>query len=135
VSIADELTKLDALRRSDALTDAEFQEAKRALLGRLADAPSAAEPSAAAPPADAQALADQSLGLAANRYVDVQNRKVDLATSNSRNSGILAGLFLIIFLVVAVTIMMAASGTGDSGPDPKGEMECDFQVRTTCTFP
>lgn len=73
MSLADELKKLEELRGSGALSDAEFQKAKQ----RLLEEPSVPLP-AAAP--------EDSLGRAANRYVNFQM--------------ISAGVGLIIFLIV-----------------------------------
>jgi hypothetical protein len=66
MSLADELMKLEQLRGSGALSEEEFQTAKR----RLLDAPAAA-PAPAAPAPAAYAPQD-SLGRAANRYVSFQ---------------------------------------------------------------
>ena len=55
MSMADELAKLDHLRRSGALSDAEFEMAKRSLLHQ-----------------GAMPVRNDSLGRAANRYVNFQ---------------------------------------------------------------
>jgi hypothetical protein len=75
MSLADELKKLEELRESGALSDEEFQKAKQ----RMLYAPAASAPTRPAAPED-------SLGRAANRYVNFQM--------------ISAGVGLIIFLIV-----------------------------------
>jgi hypothetical protein len=79
MSLADELTKLDSLRKSGALSEAEFQEAKTKLLHEApAEMPPEEEPfSERILHTDAyRELSrdddDQSLGRAANRYVSYQ---------------------------------------------------------------
>jgi hypothetical protein len=74
--MADELEKLDRLRKSGVLSDAEFAAAKRSLLGQGAP------------------VRNDSLGRAANRYVSLQ-----MVAS-------VIGLFLFLIFVFAVVLPM-----------------------------
>jgi hypothetical protein len=113
VSIADELATLDALRQSGALTDAEFQEAKRRLL-----APPATP---AARPPDGSFVA---LGQAANRYVDLE-------TAKTRADNVRLAVGLAIGLVVIVVGAVCALSAFSDG-NPFGDCDPRF---STCTYP
>ncbi|GAA3431735.1 SHOCT domain-containing protein [Kutzneria kofuensis] len=91
MSIADELAKLDALRRSGALSDDEFDAAKRRLLA----------PGSPAGP--------NSLGRAANRYVSYQ-----------MIAGVV-GLVVFLVFVFAVLVPMFTKVTDRTGPVVPGD--------------
>jgi Short C-terminal domain len=97
VSLADELLKLEQLRDSGALTEAEFQAAKRTLLNP--------PPRPLSGPATSET---NSLGHAANRYV-----------TNSTILGV-AGLVIILIIVFCVFVPMLnrANSNGDLCAEP-----------------
>jgi hypothetical protein len=97
MSIAEEIEKLDQLRKSGALTDEEFQLAKSRVLG--GEHPPSSPPS---PEVDWRELQNASLGSAANRYVSFQM--------------VMSVIGLIIFLIFVGTIV---SKTSDSH-SPRG---------------
>jgi hypothetical protein len=66
MSIADEISKLDQLKKSGALTEEEFQQAKEILLENKI------EPSESSDTATEQERENTTLGQAANRYVSFQ---------------------------------------------------------------
>ena len=95
MSLADELEKLERLRESGALSDDEFQAAKRSLLSPAAQ-PSPAE--------------DQSLGRAANRYVSFQM--------------VMAVVGVIIFLIFLCGVILPGMNRMDSNTNnfPLGDL-------------
>ena len=111
MSIADDLAKLEQLRNSGSLTQAEFDEAKHALLhpSTINPPPSAASATSAPDASEIYGTVhrygdDDSLGRAANRYVDYR-----IVT------GVIGGIVaLIVFLIVLSN--MGSSGNGVDNP-------------------
>jgi len=86
MSIADEISKLDQLKKSGALSEEEFQQAKAILLENKISAPESPDN------APEQELENTSLGQAANRYVSYQ-----------MTMGVIVMVVVIIFLLAMCT--------------------------------
>jgi hypothetical protein len=116
VSIADDLAKLEQLRNSGSLTQAEFDEAKHALLHPSTTSPPpipSAATSAAPYTTDVDSSVhrysdDESLGRAANRYVDFR-----IVT------GVIGGVLALIVFIIILSNMGSSSGDGNT-PGPLG---------------
>ena len=115
MGLADEIAKLQQLKEAGALTEEEFQAAKRKLLSE--DTEGYADPPAA--PSSARAVVHDiigevvdepnTLGQAANRYVDYKN------TSNVFGF-IIAIVFIIIFLIFFFSMKSSFDSHFNSSP-------------------
>jgi hypothetical protein len=117
VSIADDLAKLEQLRNSGSLTQTEFDEAKHALLhpGTMSPPPIPSAATSATPyPTDVDSSVhrysdDESLGQAANRYVDFR-----IVT------GVIGGVVALIVFIIILSNMGSSSNDGNNVPGPLG---------------
>lgn len=106
MGLADEIAKLQQLKEAGALTDEEFQAAKRKLLADDTDVPTTDTPS----PVRAvvhdiiEEVSDEpsTLGQAANRYVDYKN-----------TSAIIGAVVFVIFIIIMLIAMLSSQANFD----------------------
>jgi hypothetical protein len=117
VSLADELAKLEELRKSETLTAQEFEDAKRALLypsptGRLGDA--------TPQPVQQSPVISPGFQSEATEYFARQNRM-------NRMNPIVTVVGLIIFLIIAAIMCSSFSNaSSDQSPFPDNGTTCTY---------
>jgi putative oligomerization/nucleic acid binding protein len=117
MGIADELEKLQHLKDAGALTESEFEAAKRQLLAESATPTPAARLSPPTPPVFAdRSSSDDSLGRAVNKYTNFQIASFVIG--------------LIIFVIFACTIFSNFNSSDNGFPDTG--YTCDSQMPGDC---